>query len=946
MEAAAGQGMKPPLYVVGIRGRTSDGAPVQGSGFIVSAHGHVATCKHVVVPDGDEVRDLHVKLPYPAEKPYAYRVIGTSGEDIALLESTVALDFPVPLPLIPAERTRAAEVGDAITVWGYSAAEHYTSAQRFDGNVSGHSGAHGRIGLSISINPGDSGGPVLDRDRYVIGIAQARDANREGQAMAIPISLLGPLLREFGVSTVPASAIFEAPEPDQKDLVGRSKLLGALKETLAAGRHVALCFKPGVGKSALAIALANDPALRVRFDGGVLWATLNLNPEVLSELQKWGAALRLPTEKMNELGKLATSLKAGDEKARHEVERQWARELNRQIGERRMLLVIDDAWELSNAKTMLLNAPNCGHVVTTREQYAVAQLLGDRFETTVVDELTENDAYDLLQLLAPNAVAMFPDEARKIYPLVGGLPLGLILLGKVLGAESQSGRRSRILKAYENIQANPEKYLEPLTGAIDVSYGALPDDETRWALQALSIFRAKPNMFSEQAALAVLDKPQELIDRLHDAGLIEVMHVGPDPHDLPYTMHRAIAEYARAKLPAGEGPALHRRAATCFATWLKQYEQTEQDPASYAYQYRYENPQWQDAMDNYLYHLAHSGDTASAILDFGSIYFNAFWWWGCFAEFPFSTRLLQQAAAKRLSEHARQALSYLAEFDAAYPKESSRDGGGDWHAVEVALTQLRELGGLEGEVGVGVLADADARHTRAITDIFLAEAFRFGREDYATAEHWYRDAAALLPDSDWSKPWALYHLGDMYLDAGRYDEASRACADCLALAEDPQTGLKERDNEVLSVAYRLRAELALQCARHDEVVPSCERSVLYAYAFQAIPQPPDIYTVPFYGQVSGRIAKLLQATHRADPARALAYCRQLRDYWSSYRQLAHVEEGAASPAQVEAMLRASSSDPLCAYLFPAAPAPEDMGRLGSRYFNEAITILNEKLGAA
>jgi S1-C subfamily serine protease len=44
--------------------------------------------------------------------------------------------------------------------------------------------------LNGDLNQGDSGAPVINANGKVICIAQARDANRNGQAMAIPISLL------------------------------------------------------------------------------------------------------------------------------------------------------------------------------------------------------------------------------------------------------------------------------------------------------------------------------------------------------------------------------------------------------------------------------------------------------------------------------------------------------------------------------------------------------------------------------------------------------------------------------------------------------------------------------------------------------------------------------------------------------------------------------------
>ena len=70
----------------------------------------------------------------------------------------------------------------------------------------------------------------------------------------------------------------------------------------------------------------------------------------------------------------------------------------------------------------------------------------------------------------------------------------------------------------------------------------------------------------------------------------------------------------------------------------------------------------------------------------------------------------------------------------------------------------------------------------------------------------------------------------------------------------------------------------------------------------------------------------------------------MRAYWSSYRKVAEVNEDAVGQAELEAMLAAAQPDGLCACLFPEAPPPEAMHQRGSRYFNEAIALHNEKLG--
>src|SRR5207302_867532 len=78
-----------------------------------------------------------------------------------------------------------------------------------------------------------------------------------------------------------------------------------------------------------------------------------------------------------------------------------------------------------------------------------------------------------------------------------------------------------------------------LQSIIAVSDHLLGEAEQR-ALRALAVFPAKPNSFSEEAALAVCQAPVEVLDQLCDAGLLESN--GPSR----YMLHQTIADYARA----------------------------------------------------------------------------------------------------------------------------------------------------------------------------------------------------------------------------------------------------------------------------------------------------------------------------------------------------------------------------------------------------------------
>jgi len=86
-------------------------------------------------------------------------------------------------------------------------------------------------------------------------------------------------------------------------LLGRDDLLMQVKERLLQGDSLALTALnglPGIGKTALAVALATDWEVQNRFCDGILWAGLGPRPKVLDLLARWGKLLGVaPSEVEN-----------------------------------------------------------------------------------------------------------------------------------------------------------------------------------------------------------------------------------------------------------------------------------------------------------------------------------------------------------------------------------------------------------------------------------------------------------------------------------------------------------------------------------------------------------------------------------------------------------------------------------------------------------------------
>ena len=155
-------------------------------------------------------------MPYERPRPYLVRYIN-KRDDLAIIEGAVPADPPMPFANLSRDLLNSLP-DSSVSVFGFSAKEHYTAPQRIEGSITAFASGYGRIGLNANINSGDSGGPVLAIDNTVLGIAWAKDMTRSGQAMAIPVGRLIELMAEnkvldpcsnSNVTTVKANTISE-----------------------------------------------------------------------------------------------------------------------------------------------------------------------------------------------------------------------------------------------------------------------------------------------------------------------------------------------------------------------------------------------------------------------------------------------------------------------------------------------------------------------------------------------------------------------------------------------------------------------------------------------------------------------------------------------------------------------------------------------------------------
>ena len=580
--------------------------------------------------------------------------------------------------------------------------------------------------------------------------------------------------------------LLPAPMTEAARPIGRDEISLRLQQRLCIGKGVVLATingLPGVGKTTLAVELAHDEEVQKHFSDGVLWAGLGPTPDMFAILSHWCTLLGVSSQQ-------SAKLKTIED---------YSKTLRVAIGQRRLLLVIDDAWRIEAALAFKVGGPHCAYVLTTRFPNLAQMFTSGAGESVILHELSPEDGLILLARLAPEVVKSEPAAARALVEAVGGLPLALTLMGRYLRSQGQSGQPRRIRTALERLriaderlrltgQVAPLERPPSLAPAVPLSLQTVLavsdrqlDEQEQLALRALSVFPAKPNSFSEEAALAASGGPVEVLDALSDAGLLESSGPGR------YMLHQVITDYAKAHLT---DTTAYQRAGDYFASYIEQHKR-----------------------DYDL--LTQEANNIFAVLDAAYTYGYYASLVRCInALFPFLfTRGLHARHASIHIERAAEAARHLSD-DALLATVLIHQGKavykqGDYGKAEGALQEARELA-------------SRVKDPRLLSEalMLLGVLARF-RTSYDQAETYLQESIALARQSNDPHLLSdvLAHLGSAFSDRGRYAEAETYNREGLSIAR--RTGDREGIAQMLinlsSIAI-LRGEYALGEAYGQEAL--------------------------------------------------------------------------------------------------------------------------------
>ncbi len=259
--------------VVFIRRHTPGLSTAVGSGFLVTADGLIATNRHVIQPEkgSNPATVLYVGVPSAADPDkldyfkaqVAFCPPVNDTLDFALLKITAKPGYQPfrPLPLAPPDKKM--QLGDPAAAIGFPFAEEDNPVLSFNkGSISATRRDiedHPYYQTDAAVNPGNSGGPLLNADGQVVGIVSRKrdDANNMGFALYLSETGLPGILSQDKVARLTP----EAGPLDAKQL-----------PTVAAGKPTRLADWD-VMRGTTVPEAENKGLLVVHNEGGAYWLT-------------------------------------------------------------------------------------------------------------------------------------------------------------------------------------------------------------------------------------------------------------------------------------------------------------------------------------------------------------------------------------------------------------------------------------------------------------------------------------------------------------------------------------------------------------------------------------------------------------------------------------------------------------------------------------------------
>ncbi|MBO0939941.1 trypsin-like peptidase domain-containing protein [Fibrella sp. HMF5335] len=168
------------------RGRVFQQNPgqVAGSGFLLTSSGFLVTNNHIV--QGSD----SVYVQSQQGEVYKARIVHTDPQhDLAILAIGQDTAFHALPPVPYSFEARPSDLGERVFTLGYPR-EEIVYGEGYLSSGTGFRGDSAAYQVAISVNPGNSGGPLLNERGNIIGIITAKQITSEGATFAVKTNVL------------------------------------------------------------------------------------------------------------------------------------------------------------------------------------------------------------------------------------------------------------------------------------------------------------------------------------------------------------------------------------------------------------------------------------------------------------------------------------------------------------------------------------------------------------------------------------------------------------------------------------------------------------------------------------------------------------------------------------------------------------------------------------
>ncbi|MFK3981427.1 ATP-binding protein [Micromonospora sp. NPDC050397] len=553
------------------------------------------------------------------------------------------------------------------------------------------------------------------------------------------------------------------------------------------------------------------------------------------------------------------------------------------------------------------------------------------------------------------AYAVTAEVADVVYEFTEGHPGGVDLATRLI-SESDVSRRtaSRLRREFARLPESVDARWADLVGMI---LRTVKDPVLDRAVEAAAV----TTVFDEPMLADLLtEEDQQRVDAsqaisaLSAHALIQEVRSSSDDRSGRFRLHEfirvSLGSRQRAVAPR-RWEELHGRAAQhCFRVlqaWDDVGEDSDEDPVgAYGRWYRYENPEWQDYMREWLYHSAQlPGKPEVTFGRFVQVFLDAFWWWGYYHPFPFNRRLLEdwertavlwgsrsgkRTAFGRPQEDAQELAEALLFLLDHYPVGYLKNTDAPWDELFSKLLLVQELCGLApgSRTRFSSTEAAELTRTNGLIKIFLAHTRRYADPGDPEADEYYDLAVEDFEDvaDEWTIAWILFERADLAVERGLTAQARSLLADAAGRARELSEVDGEWDYELLASLHRVAADRYWLTGDRGAAAAQYAAAVTNAYRFQGSPHPPDGYTRRFYAEVTARtVDKIISLAASGELDSAV-------DFAMAARPLP-VHAGGADRDGLRSILAATDRDALAEGLFPRGPEVEELDKRRSPFMD-------------